>query len=106
MATDSTAQCGIAQEKEAVREFWNRAACGAELYLKGSSAKEQFAAQARQRFLLEPYIEPFADFPSAGGQTVLEIGVGLGADHQKWAEHAQQLYGIDLTERAVEYTRR
>jgi len=37
---------------------------------------------------------------------VLEIGVGLGADHQRFAEAGAELWGIDLTERAVEHTRR
>ena len=36
---------------------------------------------------------------------VLEIGVGLGADHQQFAEAGAELYGIDLTERAIEHTR-
>jgi len=34
----------------------------------------------------------------------LEIGVGLGADHQLFAENGADLYGIDLTERAVSHT--
>jgi len=34
----------------------------------------------------------------------LEIGVGLGADHQKWAESDADLYGLDLTERAIKNT--
>jgi SAM-dependent methyltransferase len=32
--------------------------------------------------------------------------VGLGADHQRFAESGAELYGIDLTDRAVEHTRR
>jgi len=34
------------------------------------------------------------------------VGVGLGADHQKFAEAGADLFGIDLTERAVEHTRK
>ena len=105
MTIDVAAQGAVDCEKEAVRRFWNRAACGEELYLKGNSAREQFEWQAKQRYLLEPYIEKFADFASAKDKTVLEIGVGLGADHQRWAEHAQELHGIDLTDRAIHYTR-
>ena len=37
---------------------------------------------------------------------MLEIGVGLGADQQRVAEAGAALSGIDLTERAVEHTRR
>ena len=35
---------------------------------------------------------------------VLEVGVVLGADHQQFAEAGADLFGIDLTERAVEHT--
>jgi ubiquinone/menaquinone biosynthesis C-methylase UbiE len=92
-------------DKKAVREFWNRAACGEGLYFKGSSAKDRFDHQASERYKLEPYIKTFAAFESSRGMRVLEIGVGLGADHQLWAEHADELHGIDLTDRAIEYTR-
>jgi ubiquinone/menaquinone biosynthesis C-methylase UbiE len=60
-----------------------------------------FIHQAQRRYELEPYIIPFADFKSAGGKHVLEIGVGLGADHQRYAESGAYLHGIDLTERAI-----
>jgi ubiquinone/menaquinone biosynthesis C-methylase UbiE len=39
-----------------------------------------------------------------GGKRVLEIGVGLGADHQLLAEAGAVLDGIDLTQRAVDHT--
>ncbi len=90
--------------KEQVKEFWNEAACGEELYLKGDTEKEAFTNQAAQRYTLEPYIINFADFANANGKKVLEIGVGLGADHQRFAEAGAILYGIDLTERAIANT--
>ncbi len=37
---------------------------------------------------------------------MLEIGVGLGADHQQFAEVGADLWGIDLTERAIEHTQK
>ena len=65
-----------------------------------------YAAQAKARYALEPYIRDFARFEETRGLRVLEIGVGLGADHQQFAEAGADLWGIDLTERAVEHTRR
>lgn len=91
--------------KQAVHDFWNAAACGEALYLDGDD-RESFRRQAEARYRIEPYIEPFARFPSVRGLEVLEIGVGLGADHQRFAEAGARLHGIDLTERAVAYTRR
>jgi SAM-dependent methyltransferase len=55
---------------------------------------------------LELYIHNFAQFESSKGKKVLEIGVGLGADHQRFAQAGAELHGIDLTRRAVEHTRR
>lgn len=92
-------------EKEAVRDFWEEASCGESLYLEGLD-KDGYLAQARRRYELEPYIEPFANFAGAAGKRVLEIGVGLGADHQRFAMAGAKLTGIDLTQRAVDHTRR
>lgn len=92
-------------EKQAVHDFWNAAACGEALLLKGDD-RDAYEAQARKRYDLEPFIEEFADFEGSRGLDVLEIGVGLGADHQRFAEAGARLVGIDLTERAVEHTRR
>ena len=51
-------------------------------------------------------IFPFADFSHSNGKSVLEIGVGLGADHQQFAQSGAVLTGLDLTQRAVGHTRR
>jgi len=92
-------------EKQDVHDFWNQASCGEELYLPGTD-KAGYTAQAQSRYALEPYIPEFARFKDARGLRVLEIGVGLGADHQQFAEAGADLWGIDLTQRAVEHTRR
>ena len=90
--------------KKEVRDFWDEAACGEKLYLEGLDL-QGFEKQAESRYALEPFIVPFADFGSAKGKRVLEIGVGLGADHQGFAEVDAHLTGIDLTPHAVEMTR-
>jgi ubiquinone/menaquinone biosynthesis C-methylase UbiE len=91
--------------KEAVREFWDQASCGEALYLP-SRDQEGYRAQAKARYRLEGWmIFPFARFRESKGQSVLEIGVGLGADHQQFAQSGAMLTGIDLTERAVDHTR-
>jgi SAM-dependent methyltransferase len=91
-------------QKQAVHDFWNAASCGENLYLQGSGAGA-YAEQARKRYELEPYIESFADFERARNCDVLEIGVGLGADHVRFARAGAKLYGIDITERAIAHTR-
>jgi SAM-dependent methyltransferase len=95
----------IEADKKAVQDFWERAACGEELYL-ADTGRQGYLEQARSRYALEPYIEPFAAFATARGQKVLEIGVGLGADHQRFAAAGAELSGIDLTARAVAHAQR
>jgi SAM-dependent methyltransferase len=92
-------------DKQQVHDFWNAAACGENLYLQ-TTDRTGYVTHSAERYRLEPFIIPFANFVGAKGKKVLEIGVGLGADHQRFAEAGADLYGIDLTERAVEHTKR
>jgi SAM-dependent methyltransferase len=88
-----------------VHDFWNAASCG-EIYAQGTTAREQLAAQARARYALEPYLSEFARFEDARGRDVLEIGVGMGADHLRWRQSSPRtLTGVDLTPRALNFTR-
>lgn len=90
--------------KEIVREFWNAQSCG-EIYALGDTGLEYYESHRRARYALEPYIFDFARFCDAHDKDVLEIGVGMGADHTEWAKQAPRtLTGIDLTPRAVEHT--
>jgi SAM-dependent methyltransferase len=90
--------------KAQVRDFWDEASCGERLLLP-SQDRAGFASQAAERYRLEPYILDFARFDSWRGKRVLEIGVGLGADHQRFVESGAAATGVDLTPRAVEMTR-
>jgi ubiquinone/menaquinone biosynthesis C-methylase UbiE len=91
--------------KAQVRDFWDEKSCG-EVYATGDSARDGYEAQSRARRELEPYIAEFARFDEGRGLDVLEIGVGMGADHVEWAKaRPRSLTGIDLTPRAVEHTR-
>jgi SAM-dependent methyltransferase len=92
-------------DKAAVHDFWNAASCGEKLYLPDST-RDGFAQHATTRYRLEPEILAFAQFERWRGQKVLEVGVGLGADHQQFAEHGAVLTGVDLTERAIRATAR
>jgi SAM-dependent methyltransferase len=94
-----------AELKERVRTFWDAAACG-EVYARGNGEATDLERHAMQRYLLEPYIFDFARFHEGAGRDVLDIGVGMGADHLEWARHRpKRLVGIDLTQRAVNFTR-
>ncbi len=94
-----------AELKDAVRAFWDEASCG-EVYAVGDSGRERHERQAVARYQLEPYIFDFAQFADGAGRDVLEIGVGMGADHLQWAlASPRSLTGVDLTPRAIEHCR-
>lgn len=88
--------------KDRVRDFWNSEPCGTR-YLE---TPDDFAAHAKARYALEPYILEFADFSSAGGSRVLEIGVGMGADYLQWLQAGAHATGIDLSQSSLERARR
>ncbi len=94
-----------AAPKADVRDFWNEASCGERAYALGEGEAEQLATQARLRYELEPYLPPFARFNEGQGKDVLEVGVGMGADHFEWAKSKpKSLTGVDLTPRAIGIT--
>ena len=89
-----------------VRQFWEAASCG-EVYTAGGSAEEGLRKHAEARYRLEPYIHDFARFAEGSGQDFLEIGVGMCADHLRWARSSpRRLAGIDLTPSAANRTTR
>jgi SAM-dependent methyltransferase len=89
------------EKKESVREFWDADPCGTR-YLGG---KEDFEAHARARYILEPYILDFAQFSTARGLKVLEIGVGMGADYLEWLKAGANATGVDLSESSIRRAR-
>jgi ubiquinone/menaquinone biosynthesis C-methylase UbiE len=94
------------QATQRVGDFWEEASCG-EVYAEGDSERERFEAQARARYAMEPFIFSLARFEEGRDRDVLEIGVGMGADHVEWAkQRPRSLTGIDLTQRAVDHTLR
>jgi SAM-dependent methyltransferase len=91
--------------KAQVAKFWNARSCG-EVYAEGESLKEQLDAQARERCRLEPYIFDFAKFHEGRNKNILEVGVGMGADHLEWSKaQPRSLTGIDITPRALAFTK-
>ena len=92
-------------DKQQVHDFWNKASCGEILYLPNYE-RFGYEEQSRKRYELEgEMIYALARFRESKDLNVLEIGVGLGSDHQKFAEAGALLCGIDLTQRAIDHTK-
>ena len=92
--------------KTSVRDFWNQASCG-EIYARGESEKAYYESHGKAKYDMEPYIADFAKFTEGRGKDVLEIGIGMGADHVEWAKSKpRSLGGVDLTPRSVDHTKK
>lgn len=93
------------QTIEKVRSFWDRNVCGAHFVKAPYLTAEFFATYREFRYAKEHHLNSLISWSAAAGESVLEIGLGLGADSCRWAEHADSFTGIDLTDEAVHATR-
>ena len=91
--------------KSSVKDYWEAKVCGAAYGREKRNDAVDLDRMAEARYRLEPYIPPFADFPSARGHRMLEIGVGGGVDFSGWVRNGANATGVDLTEAGVRMTR-
>lgn len=93
---------------EEVRTYWEKEPCGTCQEIVGgltSLSVEWFEQIEEHRYSAEPMIHSVAQFSRHHGKSVLEVGVGAGTDHLQWARVGAHLYGVDLTNAAVQMTR-
>src|SRR5918992_205286 len=106
MTTETSGPTQPVDQKERVKAYWEREACG-EIHASAPEGTPEFFAEIeRRRDELEPHIARYADFASAAGHDVLEIGVGVGTDFLRFVRAGANAVGVDLTERAVELVSR
>jgi|SRR5580698_5577031 ubiquinone/menaquinone biosynthesis C-methylase UbiE len=98
---DLIAEQKNAEQKNEVRQFWDADPCGSR-YLE---QQRDFEVHTRVRYALEPHISAFANFKSAQGMKVLEIGVGMGADFLEWLKAGAHATGVDLSRTSIERAR-
>ena len=92
-----------------VRAFWEQEPCGTGEEVTAGlepGSVAWFEEVERNRYALEPMIHAVAQFTRHRGKRLLEVGVGAGTDHLQWMRAGCDCYGVDLTDAAVETTRR
>jgi ubiquinone/menaquinone biosynthesis C-methylase UbiE len=92
-----------------VRSYWEQEACGTQKIVVGEIEKfsrEWFEKVEDHRYQVEPFIHSVAQFTRHHGKKLLEVGVGAGTDHLQWARAGLDCHGVDLTDEAIETTRR
>ena len=92
--------------KERVRAFWQANPCGTKFADAEVGTREFFRRVEEHRYQTEWHIPGAANFESAAGKRVLEVGCGLGTDGARFARAGAVYTGVDLTEAAVSLARR
>lgn len=92
--------------KERVRAFWQANPCGTKFADAEPGTRRFYELVEEHRYTKEWHIPAAADFNSAKGLKVLEIGCGLGTDGARFALAGADYTGVDLTQAAIELARR
>ncbi len=89
-----------------VSAFWNTEACGTHFVRDFADERDFYEKFREHRFRTEWHIPLLVPFASAKGKSVLEIGTGNGADGAMFALNGAHYTGVDLTDAALDATRR
>jgi ubiquinone/menaquinone biosynthesis C-methylase UbiE len=89
-----------------VQEFWNTEACGTHYVSHKPGTAEFYESYRERRYRCEWHIPLLVPFAETNRKRVLEIGCGNGADGVMFAKHGAVYTGVDLTDAAVNATRR
>jgi SAM-dependent methyltransferase len=88
-----------------VREYWNSRPCNLRHSPAPVGSREYFDQVEARKYLVEPHIPGFAEYPRWAGRRVLEIGCGLGTDTMNFARAGARVTAVDLSSRSLELAR-
>jgi ubiquinone/menaquinone biosynthesis C-methylase UbiE len=89
-----------------VHAFWNTEACGTQFVERCADEKDFFEKFREHRYRTEWHIPLLVPFAETKDKQLLEIGTGNGADGVMFALNGALYTGVDLTEAALEATRK
>ncbi len=93
--------------KTSIKDYWETRAPQVWYSNKKPGSLEWFNELEFKRYhVYYHYIPTIAEFNYHKGEKILEIGVGVGTDLVQFAKNGSIVSGIDLTENAIEVTKR
>jgi ubiquinone/menaquinone biosynthesis C-methylase UbiE len=98
----------IDDDKQRAREQWSKDPAGA-VYGESHEAgtREFFDAVERHRYTdYAPWMPEVMGFNEFAGQSLLEVGCGMGTDLLQFARGGARVTAVDLTPRSIEISRR
>ncbi|MBI2139350.1 methyltransferase domain-containing protein [Candidatus Woesearchaeota archaeon] len=93
------------KDKENIRGYWEGKLPQRWYSQKEAGTKEYYDEVERVRFTTQyPFLLSDAEFNRHAGEKILEVGCGIGTDSLMFAKHGAAVYGVDLTQNAIETT--
>lgn len=98
---------GLAEEKLRAREQWGQDPCGSHYDRDHDLGTREFFDAVEQHRYKEyaPWMPEVMGFNQFAGQSLLEVGCGMGTDLLQFARGGARVTGVDLTPRSVEISR-